>query len=89
MLYLLLEKIGKTIIHFLHSVFRAYFLQEASAVAGHGEVSEQTEGEFLDGGVIRRDPRGQLRDTEHQRAARSAFTPCCRSRATNTHTAAG
>lgn len=48
-------------------------LQKASAVAGHGEVCQEREGELLDCAVVGGDPRGQLHDSVHQRATGGAL----------------
>lgn len=65
----------------------SYLLQEASAVAGHGEVSQEREGELLDSAVIRGDTWGQFHNGVHQRVAKGAFRSWRNTRATATKSA--
>lgn len=65
-----------------------YLLQEASAVAGHGEVRQEREGELLDRAVIWGDPWGQLHDWVHQRVTKGAFRSWCSTGATAAKTTA-
>lgn len=76
-------------ISFSHSVLYKcvpglYLVQKASAVTGHGKVSQEREGELLDRAVIWGDPWGQLHDRVHQRVAKGAFRSWCNTGATAT-----
>lgn len=59
-----------------------YLLQDPSAVSGHGEVSQEREGQLLNSAVIRGDSWRQLHHRVHQRVAKQCFRAHCRSRAT-------
>lgn len=69
-----------------HCVPGLYLLQEASALAGHGEVSQEREGELLDRAVVWGNPWGQLHDRVHQGVANGAFRSWCNSKASATET---
>lgn len=67
----------------------AHLLQDASALAGYGQVSQEGEGQHLDGAVVRGDPRGQLQHRVHQRAPVAPFGYCCSTGAAATQGTAG
>lgn len=68
----------------VYTVAGLYLLQEASAVTGHGEVSQKGESELLDRAVIWGDTGGQLHDRVHQGVTEGTFRSWCNTRAAAT-----
>lgn len=65
----------------------AHLLQDSSAFPGCGQVSQEGEGQHLDGAIVWSDPWGQLHDRVHQRAPVGPFGSCSAGAAATQRTA--